>query len=94
MFVRFAESSERVITLFEYAESWYEGMHMCVLPYKCLVFVCFKTELGAFKESNVTCHTYQISERESAHCAHCHDNRASAGPPSLSRSFTLLPSVP
>lgn len=32
---------------------------MCVLPYKYLVFVCFKTELGAFKESNVTCHTYQ-----------------------------------
>lgn len=81
MFVRFAESSERAIMFFEYAESWYGGMLMCVLPYKYLVFLCFKTELGAFKESNVMCHTYQISEHESAHCAHSHDNRASRGPP-------------
>lgn len=26
---------------------------MSILPYKYLVFLCFKTELGAFKESNV-----------------------------------------
>lgn len=82
MSVGFAEFSERIIMFFEYTEFWYRGMLMCVLPYKYyLVFVCFKTELGAFKESNVTCHTYPISERESAHCAHSLGSRASRGPP-------------
>lgn len=82
MSVGFAEFSERIIMFFEYAEFWYRGTLMCVLPYKYyLVFVCFKTELGAFKESNVTCHTYPISERESAHCAHSLGGRASRGPP-------------